>query len=72
MGMYWKQYNKNNCNFNILTFHILHVVDIVLMEDQNMFGNNKKMILAVMLLNNVLHIGICNSHSVFVCDTSAY
>jgi hypothetical protein len=44
MGMYLKQYNMNNCNFNVLTFHILHVVDSVPMEDQNMFGHNKKMI----------------------------
>ena len=63
--MYLKQYNKNNCNFNVLTFHILHVIDSVRMEDQNIFGHNKKMILAVMLLNSILHIGICNSHFCF-------
>jgi hypothetical protein len=69
MGMYLKQSNKNNCNFNMLTFHILHAVDSVPLEDQNMFGHHKKMILAVMVLNNVLHTGICNSHFC-VCDTN--
>jgi len=70
MGMYLKQYN-NNFNFNVLTFHILHAVDSVPMEDQNMFSHHKKMILAVIVLNNVPQIGICNSHFC-VCDTNLH
>jgi hypothetical protein len=65
VGMYLKQYNKNSFNFSVMTFHVLHVVDIVPVEDQNMFSHIKKMILAVMLLNNILHFGIYNSHFCF-------
>jgi ABC-type phosphate transport system permease subunit len=72
MGMYLKQYNKNNCNFIVLTFHILHVIESAPMEDQNMFSHNTKMILVVMVLNNISTLVYAIHTSVFVCDTNLH